>query len=743
MRFLIFLCCFIAIKCYASSYNIYPPVSYFTNQKDTIAKLRNLLEYHGIASITGVRGNGKTELVKKYFSIYQRDYEIIGYFNGAISIIPQLLTFAEYINSGLEENNKISLDPATIQDSIIEYLRNRNNWLLIFDNLSLNNAELNRFLDLKDKGHIVFISANKIQKSSNDQIIINNLQIEHVKGLLNKVMQIPDQEVINELAEVLVQKGSPTALIVDSAYFLNNHPHYTVKEYIKKMTNDNELVKNYLEMTMSSLSMEAKKLLTKIALLNNQAISKNIISNILDKDVDVNEVITELSSTNLLRMINTDRNNPIFGLHDIYKNELLKLPSNKEIIVRELISSLNKIFPDNFKYGNEIHHIFLNDQTLAGNIEMLLENIEKYSIKPTYEVLELRLNTLINAFELSFMDQAEEHIQWFKKSFLSYNIMPKTLGEKQLFSTFLIHLSASEFFIYMDTDKALQYLFLARDIINNEKDNNDLKSYISIDIGQIQAYLGDLESARNSIETAEKLVSYNSNSMVKILFVKSLIYLMEGNYHSALAEIIKEVELCKDLGHEEEWPAVTGQKAKILNGLGRFKDAYHQTYKLYTENYQLIRNNDTDKGDILTQLSRAELGINKPVEALEHAKLAVSLLLGNKKRNNKSLNLSTDFFLAEALVAYGDSLSSLNEWEKALNEYNKAERIYKNVYKDNFNKVDNVSYLLLQVAKVSHKLGNGFWYKHYNNLLTKILPAEHYRIKELNDYVKSGTRSKL
>ena len=41
---------------------------------------------------------------------------------------------------------------------------------------------------------------------------------------------------------------------------------------------------------------------------------------------------------------------------------------------------------------------------------------------------------------------------------------------------------------------------------------------------------------------------------------------MEGNYHSALAEIIKEVELCKDLGHEEEWPAVTGQKAKILNG---------------------------------------------------------------------------------------------------------------------------------------------------------------------------------
>jgi hypothetical protein len=124
-----------------------------------------------------------------------------------------------------------------------------------------------------DKGHIVFISANKIQKSSNDQIIINNLQIEHVKGLLNKVMQIPDQEVINELAEVLVQKGSPTALIVDSAYFLNNHPHYTVKEYIKKMTNDNELVKNYLEMT--SLLNSLCKFSHKYLKFYPQILSKN------------------------------------------------------------------------------------------------------------------------------------------------------------------------------------------------------------------------------------------------------------------------------------------------------------------------------------------------------------------------------------------------------------------------------------------------------------------------------------
>lgn len=741
MRFLILICLLTVTECYGSSYNVHQPVEYFTNQNELINKLKNSLESQGIANISGVRGSGKTELVKKYFEVYYNNYKFAGYFDGAISLTPQLVGFAEYINANAKEGSKISLDPESIRDNLIKYLNQQNDWLLIFDNLPLNNNEVNKFVSLKDSGHIICISANNQGKSN--QIITNNLQIEHVKNLLGKIMKVPDQKLIDELSEILVKKGSPTALIVDSAYFLNNHPHYTVKEYIKKITNNNELVKNYLELALDSLSLEAKRLLTKIALLNNQEISKNVIANIVNNADEVNELLTELLNTNLLRMLNLDRDNPIFGLHDIYRDELLRLPDNKNTI-QELVILLNRTFPEQFKYGNEIRHIFLNDQTLAGNIEVLLRNVEKYNIKPTYNILELRLNALINAFELSFMSQAEEHIQWFKESFLSHNILPKTNNEKKLFSTFLIHLSSSEFFIYMNAVKALEHLFLAKDIIKDEESNNDLKSYINIDIGQIQAYIGDLENSRKSITQAESLVNYNSNAMIKILFVKSLIYLMEGDYHNALSELTKEIELCKHLGYEEEWPAITGQKAKILNSLGRFEEAYIATYNLYYKNYPLLQNNDTDKCDILTQLSRAQLGLSKIPEALEHAKIGTDLLLSNKKRNNTALNLSTDIFLAEALVAYGDSLSNLNELARALEEYNKAERIYKNVYKNNFSKIDNVSYLVLQAAKVSYKSGHMLWYKHYSGLLKKILPIEHIRVQELDSYISSiNPRAKL
>ena len=163
--------------------------------------------------------------------MYYNNYKVAGYFDGAISLTPQLVGFAEYINANAKEDNKISLDPESIRDNLIKYLKQQNDWLLIFDNLPLNNNEVNKFISLKDSGHIICISANNQGKSN--QIITNNLQIEHVKNLLGKIMKVPDQKLIDELSEILVKKGSPTALIVDSAYFLNNHPHYTVKGWMQ------------------------------------------------------------------------------------------------------------------------------------------------------------------------------------------------------------------------------------------------------------------------------------------------------------------------------------------------------------------------------------------------------------------------------------------------------------------------------------------------------------------------------
>ena len=359
-------------ECCGENYNLEKPVSYFVNQIEYINELEDKLNNQGIAYITGAKGIGKTELIKKYYAENSNKYSIVLYLNGEISLISQLINFAEYINNEKKVNEWISLEPSNIKGNIIEFLRIKKNWLIIFDNFSLQ--YLNDFkLDvLKNSGHIIHISSNI--KKSEDVIAIQELKVEYVKKLVGEIMKVPDQTVIDELSKILVQKGCPTALIVDSAYFLSNNPHYTVSEYITKITTNSSLIKNYLEMSLNTVSDEAKTLLMKIVLLNNQQISKNIISSIITDPTKTNEIITELLNTNLLRMINTDREKPIFSVHDIYKYEIHQLSDlkAKQKLTDEIIIGLNKLFPVKFKNGSEVRKVFASDSTLFGNIEILI-----------------------------------------------------------------------------------------------------------------------------------------------------------------------------------------------------------------------------------------------------------------------------------------------------------------------------------------------------------------------------------
>lgn len=128
---------------------------------------------------------------------------------------------------------------------------------------------------------------------------------------------------------------------------------------------------------------------------------------------------------------------------------------------------------------------------------------------------------------------------------------------------------------------------------------------------------------------------------------------------------------------------------------------------------------------------------------MNHSKSAIDILLGDKKRNNTQPGDSIDIFLAESLVAHGNALSKTNKLKEALAEYNKAEKIYRNVYLENFSKIDNVSYLMLAGAKVSYKLNDKFWYKHYAGLLKKYLQITHERVQELLNYYNLNIEAKL
>ena len=65
----------------------------------------------------------------------------------------------------------------------------------------------------------------------------------------------------------------------------------------------------------------------------------------------------------------------------------------------------------------------------------------------------------------------------------------------------------------------------------------------------------------------------------------------------------------------------------------------------------------------LTELSRAELGMGKILDASKHADEAVNLIIEDEDRNNQDLGNSTDTFLAPDLVK-GDALNAQGKQRK-------------------------------------------------------------------------------
>lgn len=723
-------------ECCGESYNVESPVSYFVNQIEYINELEDKLNNQGVVHITGARGIGKTELIKKYYAKNSNKYSTALYLNGEISLIPQLISFAEHINNDKKVNYRILLEPFSIKDNILEFLRVKQNWLIILDNFSLRQLNDFKVDALKNRGHIIYVSSN-IGKNE-DVITIQELKIEYVKKLIEKIMKIPDQTVIDELSKILVQKGCPTALIVDSAYFLSNNPHYTVSEYIAKITANNSLIKNYLEMSLKTISDEAKTLLMKIALLNNQQISKNVISSIIADPTKTNEVITELLNTNLLRMINIDREKPIFSVHDIYKYEINQLSDlkAKQKLTDEIITGLNKLFPLKFKNGSEVRKVFASDPTLFGNTEILITNIKRYSLRENFNTLELVLNLLLDSIEYCYMDKYYECVQWFKVQLEKKTYTPATVKERTTFGAILINLAAYEFFDNINTEKALEYLYFALKITGEDSEFDEMRSYIHTDLAQILIIQGKIQKARESIILAERLITNEASGIVKILYVKALINLYEGKFAEALKEIDEEIALCNKFGFSDQNPPLVALKTRILNSMSSFNEAYIYINQWYLNNLKDFSNYATDdKSTILIQLSKAELGLNMINEALEHSNQALKFLAEDKKRNNMSaIDKSLDTYFADGLVVHADVLSKLGKLNKALSEYNKAEKIYKNAYQENFVKIDGVSYLIGQAAKVAFRLGDKLIYNHYNNLLKENVANDNIYLQNLRDF---------
>lgn len=712
---------------YAVIINKEKPVYYYTNNSKQIEELKEKLRVGGTVGVTGISGIGKSELVRRYVEKYSKEYEIVAFFDTNTDLSPQFIALAKEINAQICPKEQCVKEGVNFaKESVIDYLKNKDKWLLIFDNLHINeNHKVKDIIELRHNGHIIICSQD--DKYLLQKIPVPFLNSEHTRELISKIITKPSYKFSTKLIDEL--KGYPTYVLAHSVIFLQNNNHMTIEEYVNYMKNNENKTREHLNIVLGQVSAQTKETLFKLALLNNQRIPRWLIEEtVIDKE-PLSSVLHEIIRFGLMELISEDRDDQVFRIHDAVKNELLALAgeevnrNNIDYMVATLHNAMpNKMVNKFFKIGNDLD--------FENNLEILLSNGDKYKAD-ILKTMELK-NDLLGYYLRSREPlKAKKAIDWFRANKDKFNTQYMSAEEKVSYSRYLGRIGRYEYFTAnQPAEVAMGYLKEAKSVIDTLSGNESAKTAIYYEAFQIQIFTGDIQAAKDNLEIIEKIMIENPQLSYKdsmIDYGKARIFLAQGKYEQALSAItlmldkeLLQLKKSKEdydytkaevaLEQESAWLApIYILKAEILNYLQEFHAAHDISKKVY----DIIRNKsiaDITSSTLaytLTELSRAELGLKLKDEALKHADEAVNILIGDEERSNREIDDSTDVFLAPALVAKGEALNALDKLKDAVDNYKAAKNIYWNIYGSTYSKqMDNVSYLLVCTAKAYHNMSS-------------------------------------
>lgn len=720
LSFLVILNC-LPVK--AMITNLVELVKFFTNHDLQFNTVSNQLLAYNQVGIVGISGIGKTQLARMYAYKHKEQYEIIWFFDCKTNLAEQFIELAKAINNNFCKNSGCNLSETvdTAQKSIIEYLTPQKTWLLIFDNLAVNqNQKIKNIIEWQHNGHVILCSQDA--KDLPMPVRMSAFNLKSSIEILTKLMGDAKLETIDRLAKIF--KGNPV-LTVKAGLFLKDNKYMSAEEYKNILAKSNNQVQTHVELVIKQFNDITKDFLNKIALLNNQKISKSIMEYIVTNKGNLTGILYNLTRFDIIAKTNDEEF--IFEMHDIVKDAILKLAGKQmnQKNANELLDRFNNITPP--KEGSLHRYSTISkDDTMISNHERLLENAEKYNANP-YKIMELR-KTLMDFYGIN-----KDHLnckrmtKWFKeqedKKVFDVSLMNN--DTKAAYSWYLALMGMYEDSIYFNKAKA---------VLQEVKDYPRMETGVYDIIALTEIARGNITAAEEIVPLIEKINTENLGkvNVNRVLYVKSRICLARGNYTEALSFVNKVITSEQELMQHTSGGIYYVLKAEILNNLQNFQDAY----QIMTELYKKERDRNTNEyliARILTQLARSELSLNKIEEARDHASLVEKILL-TKPENTNTPQDSKDTELASILVVKGDISAITNNFKEAIEYYETAEKIYRNAYKTNFGNLDNVSYLLLQGVKSSVKLNDKFWYKHFAGTLKRLFPIEHHRVKELSDY---------
>lgn len=711
--------------------NLIEPVGYFSGRNEELKKLGAYLSQYKKASVVGLSGIGKSQLVRKYAYENKENYSLIWFFDSNLNLDRQFSALAREINAKNNNNHNLLLpEGENSKQAILDYISSKKNILIIFDNLKIaHNSIVHDFIKLEHNGHILFCSQDaetlpNVIKLAN----LSNIESsETIKKIITKRTEYEKQR----LNEVL--KGYPL-LISQAAFLLNNDEYLTIEDYISSFHSNQKMIDDHVNIVLQNLSFLAKSLLYKLILID-QRFSWNCINRI-NEDTNI-YYLQELTRFGLVNYVGLENNIKIFELHDAIKNSLLKNASPNSIVsnIESMITSVHNSLP---KRSLIRYKLFLEDSTILNAIERLEQNAILYKVY-FYNILTLTRHRLVFSIfsrDNNTLDLIHEWFQSYDYKSDPYKI--QSVLHKVSYSECIFMLGLNDFIFKQNVEKGYEQIKLAQNIIEKLPGEENLKISIYGQLAQYYVDIGNLEDADASLKKMIVIkTEYPEIELSLRLYhlINAKIFLNNAQYEKAL----KEIELCleqeknKILLNNTFYTGTYLLQARIFSRMRNYQKAKEISLRIYKQ--PNFKNQDNDLIALtFIELSNAELGLNENSSvALNFAEQANEILRNNKSRN-KDIVYSRDTYLADAIVARANVLSSIGNTQKALEEYLIAEVIYYNKYKLNMKNIDDVSYMYYNAALASKYIDNHVWFTKFRNKHLKYFGPNHKRSKMLDQF---------
>ena len=716
-------------------FNFVTPVTYFVNHVKQLNLLKNNLIKYRQVSVIGTSGMGKTQLARMYCYENQNDYKLIWFIDCNLDINQELLKLAKVINS-TAKSSLISEDIMLVRKELMNYLSNQDKWLIIFDNLKVSeNKKVQEFVDWEHNGRIIFCSQDS--EILPNVIKMTAFEKNDVITLANNILEHNDPKSSEFLSKEFA--GYPI-LIVQGVQLLNNVQGLNREEYRRKIQLSTDKIKLNIILAINQLKPSPRKLLNKIALINNQGFSKELLSFITDDKSTMSDDLYQLSKFALISNIDSNDTNPIFEMHDVIAQKIAEIncDENNKAYLDDIITKLMNCIPKNVLQAR----IFRSAKTMQENLEIILKNSEKYNSN-IYKLMELNLQIMIQHHNsLNYYD-AEKKVNWFNKADQQgkFTLWLMNNDEKCVYARY-VQAIGGYYRGYYNYKMAKEYYIRAKEIFDNVKGYDYVKWNLLYNLAISNIALGQLQEAEKNIQVMERVfneclidknnIGYIHNVKVKLLFV-------QGKYTESLKQTNNVIETSIKNGISPDDLLLINPyllKVELLNYLGKYQEAYAQAERLYNLCKPSKKDAPEIFGRIYTQMARSELGLGKLDQASEHVNKAISIFLDAERRNPKGADYSEDPNLAASYVVQGDILFAQDNIKEAIKSYNKAYTIYYYLYRDNRKNVAQVSELYSQGAKAACKAKDLSSYKFFGKPQIKEFGIKHPNTVSMFEYCK-------